>query len=1072
VILVSYLANMQYNRVLRGSILGLAASTAASLNVRATPLGSPVVARMSGDSSIVTSRSSVASMSASTMARPAVVAREPAIHPAFELIKVEMVDEYTIKCATYRHKKSGAELISAQADDDNKVFGIVFRTPVTDSTGVPHILEHSVLCGSDKYKSKEPFVELLKGSLQTFLNAFTYPDRTCYPVASQNTKDFYNLVNVYLDAVLHPRAMKDPTVLAQEGWHYELEDPDAPLTFKGVVFNEMKGVYSSPDSLMYRAAQQLTFPDTTYAVDSGGDPMSIPSLSFDQFKAFHESYYHPANSRIFFYGDDDLATRLELLDEYLRDFDAADASPAESEVATQKLIPTPRRLIQKYPVSPEESSDPTHMVMLNWLMHEKPLSEEDEIALSVLDHLLMGTPTSALYKPVIESGLGSAIMGGGVSDELKQATFSIGLKGVKPEDVSKVEELAITTLAQVAADGFEADALEASLNTVEFRLREFNTGGFPKGLSLMLGIMPNWLYDKGPSPTDALRFEKPLAKLKARLESGEKVFEELLQRLIVENKHLATVELAPDTRLAEQQKQAEEAILAKAKESMSEADVASIIADTKALKEAQLREDTPEQLATIPRVGIADLERQVKVYPSSKESLAGGGTLLQNPLPTAGVIYADILLDMSKVPVQELALVRFLSNIIDELGTSELSAVALQRRIGARTGGVGTAMLYEQPLTGGAGVVPDPLAISAHFALRGKATIEKASDLFDLSYSLLADANLAGGQAKAIELLRESQTRLESSFISSGNSFAGMRLAARNSLHGYISEATQGVSYYEAVKAMLAQAKDDWPTLLARLEMLRDTLLSQDSIIINLTADQAALDAVRPVVDEFVSRLPATPKVQPGAPSWADAVSLPKRQDEGYAITTQVNYVAAGTQLFEAGEKTDGAYYAVARFLSRGYLWDNVRVVGGAYGGGCSFNPTTGGFAFSSYRDPNLLGTLNIYAGTVGVLENLEIDDAALEQCIVGAAGDLDSPMTSQQIGFRALIHHLTGVTTEMRQQYRDEVIGTTRDSFAAFAAKLKGAKTYTAIFGSKTALDQANAKRGTEEQISITQLG
>lgn len=395
------------------------------------------------------------------------------MHPAFELLKVEMVDEYTIKCATYRHKKSGAELISAQADDDNKVFGIVFRTPVSDSTGVPHILEHSVLCGSDKYTSKEPFVELLKGSLQTFLNAFTYPDRTCYPVASQNTKDFYNLVNVYLDAVLHPRAKKDPMVLAQEGWHYELEDPDAPLTFKGVVFNEMKGVYSSPDSLMYRAAQQLTFPDNTYAVDSGGDPVDIPSLTFDQFKAFHDSYYHPANSRIFFYGDDDLGTRLELLDSYLSAFDAADANPATSEVVTQKLIEQPRRELVKYPI--EAGAEPTHMVLLNWLLHEEALSADDELALAVLDHLLMGTPTSTLYKPMIESGLGAAIVGGGVSDELKQATFSIGLKGVKAEDVPKVEALALTTLEAATSAGFDADAIEASLNTIEFQLREFNT---------------------------------------------------------------------------------------------------------------------------------------------------------------------------------------------------------------------------------------------------------------------------------------------------------------------------------------------------------------------------------------------------------------------------------------------------------------------------------------------------------------------------------------------------------------------------------------------------------------------
>ena len=545
---------------------------------------------------------------------------------------VEMVDEYTVKCATYKHTKSGAELISAQADDDNKVFGIVFRTPVSDSTGVPHILEHSVLCGSDKYTSKEPFVELLKGSLQTFLNAFTYPDRTCYPVASQNTKDFYNLVNVYLDAVLHPRAKRDPTVLAQEGWHYELETPEQPLTYKGVVFNEMKGVYSSPDSLMYRAAQQLTFPDNTYSVDSGGDPNAIPDLTFEQFKAFHDAYYHPANARIFFYGDDDLYTRLELLDSYLKDFDASDTTaPASSEVQTQKLIPQNRRVVEKYPVA-EGEAEPKHMVMLSWLLHEEALSSEDELALGVLDHLLMGTPTSALYKPMIESGLGAAIMGGGLSDELKQATFSIGLKGVKAEDVPKVEDLAVSTLKETAASGFEPEAIEASLNTIEFALREFNTGGFPRGLSMMLALMPRWLYGRG-EPTDALRFEQPLAKLKARLDSGEKVFEDLLEKLIIQNEHLATVELAPDGNLAKVQLEAEAKRLAEVKESMSQDEIAGVIESTKSLKEAQLKEDSEEALASIPRVGIADLEREVKTIPTEIASLAGGGKLLSTPSP-------------------------------------------------------------------------------------------------------------------------------------------------------------------------------------------------------------------------------------------------------------------------------------------------------------------------------------------------------------------------------------------------------------------------------------------------------
>ena len=692
---------------------------------------------------------------------------------------------------------------------------------MTDSTGVPHILEHSVLCGSDKYTTKEPFVELLKGSLQTFLNAFTYPDRTCYPVASQNTKDFYNLVNVYLDAVLHPRAKRDPTVLAQEGWHYELEDKEAPLTYKGVVFNEMKGVYSSPDSRMYRASQQLTFPDNTYAVDSGGDPNAIPDLTFEQFKAFHDLYYHPANSRIFFYGDDDLYTRLELLDGYLKDFDAADAAPSQSEVATQKMIPTPRRKVEKYPVAPGEA-DPTHMVMMSWLLHEQALSSEDELALGVLDHLLMGTPTSTLYKPMIESGLGAALLGGGVSDELKQATFSIGLKGVKEEDVPKVEDLALSTLKKAVTDGFDADAIEASLNTIEFQMREFNTGGFPKGLSVMLAVMPRWLYGRPGTPADALRFEKPLAALKERLANGEKVFETLLEQLLVKNEHLATVELVPDTSLDEQQKAEEAARLANAKAAMSDAELQAVIDATKALKEAQLKEDSPEDLGTIPRVTTADLERTVKTVPTLVDPLAGGaGKLLTHPLPTAGVVYADVLLDLKTLALDELPYCRLLSNLIDEVGTSQMDAVQMQRRIGSRTGGIAPAMIYEQP-TGKDGSISNPLDVVAYFALRGKSTGEKVEDLFGLMHDLLSDANLEGAQDKAIEMLRESKSSLESSFISSGNSYAGLRLAARNSLLGYIGETTQGVTYYESVKEMLAMAKDDWPALLAKLQKVRE----------------------------------------------------------------------------------------------------------------------------------------------------------------------------------------------------------------------------------------------------------
>ena len=476
-------------------------------------------------------------------------------HPSFEIIQTDVVSEFGAACTLYRHKKSGAELLSVSTDDDNKCFGITFRTPPQDSTGVPHILEHSVLCGSRKYKTKDPFVQLLQGSLQTFLNAFTYPDRTCYVVASQNTKDFYNLINVYSDAVFHPRAISDPMVHAQEGWHLELENVEDPLTYKGVVYNEMKGVYSSPDSLLQREAQQSIFPDNAYGVDSGGDPKDIPNLSFEQFAEFHAKYYHPANSRIFFAGDDDVLKRLEIMDEYLGDFEDSPESKPGSKIQWQKKRYTePVKVRHPYPVSDKgEGGQPdTHLTMVNWLVNDAPLSPKEEITATVLDHLLMGTTSSILRKTMMESGLGDAITGGGLANELLQGTFSVGLKGVKPENVDKVEELVVDTLKKVVEEGFTQDAISASMNTIEFDMREFNTGSFPKGLSLMLGSMREWVYDR--NPMDALKFEEPLAELKESIEKGgSKVFTDMIKDLLLENSHRTTVEMYPSKTLEEEQ---------------------------------------------------------------------------------------------------------------------------------------------------------------------------------------------------------------------------------------------------------------------------------------------------------------------------------------------------------------------------------------------------------------------------------------------------------------------------------------------------------------------------------------
>uniref|UniRef100_A0ACD5YT98 Uncharacterized protein n=1 Tax=Avena sativa TaxID=4498 RepID=A0ACD5YT98_AVESA len=527
----------------------------------------------------------------------------------FEKVSDQVIDECKSTAVLYKHKKTGAEVMSVANDDENKVFGIVFRTPPKNSTGIPHILEHSVLCGSRKYPLKEPFVELLKGSLHTFLNAFTYPDRTCYPVASTNTKDFYNLVDVYLDAVFFPKCVEDFQTFQQEGWHYELNSPEEEISYKGVVFNEMKGVYSQPDNIMGRITQQALSPDNTYGVDSGGDPNEIPKLTFEEFKEFHSTFYHPSNARIWFYGDDDTKERLRILSEYL---DLFEASPArnESKVMPQKLFKEPVRITEKYPAGQEGDLKKKYMVCTNWLLSEEPLDVETELALGFLDHLLLGTPASPLRRILLESGLGEAIVGGGVEDELLQPQFSIGLKGVSEENIEKVEELVMQILKNLVEEGFASEAVEASMNTIEFSLRENNTGSFPRGLSLMLRSMGKWIYDM--DPFEPLKYEQPLQHLKACIaEKGSKaVFSPLIEKYILKNAHRVTVEMQPDPEKASRDEAAEKEILKQVKSSMTQEDLAELARATKELKDKQETPDPPEALKAVPSLSLQDIPKK------------------------------------------------------------------------------------------------------------------------------------------------------------------------------------------------------------------------------------------------------------------------------------------------------------------------------------------------------------------------------------------------------------------------------------------------------------------------------
>ncbi|KAF3435385.1 hypothetical protein FNV43_RR22474 [Rhamnella rubrinervis] len=943
----------------------------------------------------------------------------------FEKVSEQFIGECKSKAELFRHKKTGAEVMSVSNDDENKVFGIVFRTPPKDSTGIPHILEHSVLCGSRKYPLKEPFVELLKGSLNTFLNAFTYPDRTCYPVASTNTKDFYNLVDVYLDAVFFPKCLEDFQTFQQEGWHYELNNPSEEISYKGVVFNEMKGVYSQPDNILGRTAQQALFPDNTYGVDSGGDPQVIPKLTFEEFKEFHRKYYHPSNARIWFYGDDDPNERLCILSEYLDIFDASSA-PSESKIEPQKLFSEPVRIIEKYPAGEGGDLKKKNMVCLNWLLSDKPLDLETELTLGFLDHLMLGTPASPLRKILLESGLGDAIVGGGIEDELLQPQFSIGLKGVSEDDIKKVEELVISTLKKLAEEGFDTDAVEASMNTIEFSLRENNTGSFPRGLSLMLRSIGKWIYDM--DPFEPLKYEEPLKALKARMaEEGSKaVFSPLIEKYILNNPHRVTVEMQPDPEKASRDEATEKEVLAKVRESMTEEDLAELARATEELRLKQETPDPPEALKSVPSLSLKDIPKEPTYVPTEIGDI-NGVKVLKHDLFTNDVLYTEVVFNMSSLKQELLPLVPLFCQSLLEMGTKDLTFVQLNQLIGRKTGGISV-----YPFTSSARGKEDPCS---HIIVRGKAMAGHAEDLFNLVNCVLQEVQFTD-QQRFKQFVSQSKARMENRLRGSGHGIAASRMDAKLNVAGWISEQMGGVSYLEFLKELEEKVDQDWDGVSSSLEEIRKCLLSRNSCLVNMTADGKNLADSEKFVNKFLDLLPSNSPFK--ASTWNARLSS---ANEAIVIPTQVNYVGKAANIYDTGYQLKGSAYVISKYISNTWLWDRVRVSGGAYGGFCDFDTHSGVFSFLSYRDPNLLKTLNVYDGSGEFLRQLEMDDDTLTKAIIGTIGDVDSYQLPDAKGYSSLLRHLLGVTDEERQKRREEILSTSLKDFKEFADAIDAVK-------------------------------
>ncbi len=1020
---------------------------------------------------------------------------------SFTLIQEKHIAEIDSLARLYRHDGTGARVLSLTNSDENKVFGISFRTPSADSTGVAHIMEHSVLCGSRKYPVKEPFVELIKGSLNTFLNAMTYPDKTCYPVASTNLADFYNLVDVYLDAVFYPAITEE--TLAQEGWHYELDSPDSPLTYKGVVFNEMKGAYSDPEGRLGDVVQQSLYPDTAYALDSGGDPAVIPELSYERFKAFHDSYYHPANSYIFFYGDDDPAGRLLILESWLSDFGER---KVESLPGLQPRLSAPRSV--RAPYDSGDSPDAKSYVTVNWLLPERvparvseampaagataaspesaPAAEveaatkspggsgdsETALGLTILSHILTATSASPLRRVLIESGLGEDLAGAGLTDELRQMNYSVGLKGVEADKTEAVESLILSTLRDLADKGIDPATVKASMNTLEFAMREKNTGRLPRGIAIMLGALGAWIYDG--DPVAALSFEEDFARIKAGVQAGG-YFESLIAQHFLDNPHRTTVVLEPDPEEGARREAAEAEKLSRIKASMSPAEIEAVMEAARALKEKQQRPDSPEALATIPALKLSDIDPKVKIIPI-EVSAVEEAKLLCHDLPTNSILYFDIGFDLHTLPERLIPYVGILGRLLLETGTAREDFISLSQRIGRSTGGIQGGTVISSARN-------SPVS-QAWFMLRSKVLAGMEDELFDILEDVLGTARL-DDRERFLQIVLEEKAGSESALLPSGHRVVNSRLRSRFTEADRIGEKTEGLESLFFLRSLAERAEKDWPGILAELQELRAALVNRNAALVNVTADGPLLAAVEPKIGKFLRALPGEPLIAhdwsrvedagaalktgangparkaPAASGGVGTGAGPLGAAEALTLPSQVNYVGKAANLYSLGYAPDGSIHVINKYLQTTWLWEKIRVQGGAYGGFSIFDRNSGVFSFLSYRDPGIAPSLRNYDGTAGFLKALDISAPELEKSIIGTIGDVDAYMLPDAKGYTSMLQYLTGNTPQERQKTRDQILGAKARDFVAFAEILEKAATSgeVVVMGSPEAIEKAVAE-------------
>ncbi|MFA7464427.1 MAG: insulinase family protein, partial [Syntrophales bacterium] len=963
------------------------------------------------------------------------------VYRGFTALRIEPIPDIRVTAYVLRHEKTEAEILHLHCEDRENLFSVGFRTPPADSTGIAHILEHSVLAGSEKYPVKDAFNELAKGTLQTFINAFTFPDKTVYPVASQVKADFFNLARVYADLVFHPLLHRE--TFLQEGHHLEFavpEDIESNLTVSGIVYNEMKGAYSSPDNIMYKSLQQNLYPDTVYAYDSGGDPLVIPELTYSRLQAFHKAYYSPSNSRFFLYGDIPTREHLDFLAEILSGFKKLEM---DSRIPSQPRFDAPARAHAYYPAGSDEGLRKKTVVNIAWALAET--SNFDEVLpIQVVSEALVGSAAGPLRKALVDSGLGQDLSPvTGLSLDLKQINFAVGLRGTEPEWTGQIEGIIMETLRKAADEGIDRDIFEGALHQIEFSGKEIVRRYLPYSIILMQRAYYTWLYEG--DPLLGLNFPRHIEKVRKRWKDNTSLFQEVIRKWFVDNPHRVVSVVEPSTTYLDEREESFRARMARKKAEMSRGELEKIRAESLELRKKQAEPDSPSALRSLPELKISEIPREIETIPTRDLSI-GGVPALAHEIFANGIAYIEFAFDVSDIPDDLQPYLYLLGKLSTGVGAAGMSYTEMAKRISLKTGGLGFHLA--------SGMAADGKSNWQKLIVQLKALHRNASDAVGIASDLLCAADFSD-KGRVRDLVLESKNRLHSSVVPSGHMFARRTAAAALSVPFYRDEQWNGRSQLQLLSAVSERFEERSEDILKNISRLYREVFRRERLLINITGDEEGISLLAEAAEKRLSGLPAAGK---GIGPAQEPVLPPVYS--GVIIPAEVSYVAKAVPAAFYGDSCAPALLVLSRVLSNNYLYKRIRVQGGAYGGMSLYDPLNGIFSFLSYRDPNLAATMRVYEEAPDFISRSGIDGRELDKAVIGTIGSIDRPMDPAGKGYTAMVRRFSRLTDDLRKQFREGVLDTSEKALLDSAEKVffgGMAPSAVAVYAAENRLKAAN---------------